>query len=351
MNGSRNGCCSFALESGLFGTLTLAPGTRLGPYEILSAVGAGGMGEVYRAHDPRLDRHVAIKLLPAVAAADPRSRERLRREAMAVAALDHPYICKIFEICEHGDALFLVMEYIEGETLHRRLQDGRLPLSDALRAAGEIAEALQEAHARRFLHRDLKPANIMLTKQGHVKVMDFGLAKRVEELPSPDQATREMAAQLTAHGNIVGTPDYMSPEQVKGVTLDERSDLFSFGVILAEMISGRHPFRQPSTGETLSAVLREPPDLSADIPQGLMALVRRLLAKSPEDRYASAVRRARRSGATVFVGRVHRSRARQARRVETVGMGRAGDRSGDRGLPGRDVRSLAPVVASAGRRD
>ena len=151
-------------------------------------------------------------------AADPRSRERLRREAMAVAALDHPYICKIFEICEHGDALFLVMEYIAGETLHRRLQDGRLPLSDALRVAGEIAEALQEAHARRFLHRDLKPANIMLTKQGHVKVMDFGLAKRVEELPSPDQATREMAAQLTAHGNIVGTPDYMSPEQVKGVT-------------------------------------------------------------------------------------------------------------------------------------
>ena len=246
------------------------------------------MGEVYRAHDPRLGRQVAIKLLPAVAAADPPSRERLRREAMAVAALDHPYICKIFEICEHGDALFLVMEYIEGETLHRRLQDGRLPLSDALLAAGEIAEALQEAHARRFLHRDLKPANIMLTKQGHVKVMDFGLAKRVEEPPSPDQATHEMAAQLTAHGNIVGTPDYMSPEQVKGVTLDERSDLFSFGVVLAEMIGGRHPFRQPSTGETLSAVLREPPDLSADIPQGPRALVRRLLAKTPADRYASA---------------------------------------------------------------
>jgi serine/threonine-protein kinase len=208
---------------------------------------------------------------------------------MAVAAIDHPYICKIFEIGEDGDALFLVMEYIAGETLHRRLQDGALPLSDALRVAGEIAEALQEAHARRFLHRDLKPANIMLTEQGHVKVMDFGLAKQVEDLPSPDQATRELgAAQLTAHGSIVGTPDYMSPEQVKGVTLDVRSDLFSFGVILAEMISGRHPFRQPSTGETLSAVLREPPDLSGDIPKGLMDLVRRLLAKTPDDRYASA---------------------------------------------------------------
>src|SRR6185436_15993491 len=129
-----------------------SPGTRLGPYEILARIGEGGMGVVYRGRDPRLDRQVAIKLLPAAMAADPHARERLRREAMAVAALDHPYICKIFEIGEDGDALFLVMEYIEGETLHRRLQDGRLPLSDALRAAGEIAEALQEAHARRFLH-------------------------------------------------------------------------------------------------------------------------------------------------------------------------------------------------------
>ena len=247
------------------------------------------MGEVYRARDPRLDRQVAIKLLPGELAADPHARERLRREAMAVAAIDHPYICKIFEIGEDGDALFLVMEYIAGETLHRRLQDGALPLSEALRVAGEIAESLQEAHARRFLHRDLKPANIMLTEQGHVKVMDFGLAKRVEGVPSPDEATREFgAAQLTARGAIVGTPDYMSPEQVKGITLDARSDLFSFGVILAEMICGRHPFRQPSTGETLSAVLREPPDLSDAIPQRVADVVRRLLAKRPEDRYASA---------------------------------------------------------------
>ena len=247
------------------------------------------MGEVYVAHDPRLDRRVAIKLLPAQTAADPRSRERLRREAMAVAALDHPYICKIFEISEHRDALFLVMEYIAGETLDRRLQNGRLPLSDALHIAGEIAEALQEAHAGRFLHRDLKPANIMLSQQGHVKVMDFGLAKRVEDLPPPDQATREMAtAQLTAHGTIIGTPDYMSPEQVKGVALDSRSDLFSLGVILAEMAGGRHPFRQPSMGETLAAVLREPPDLCGDIPSGLTALIQRLLAKNPGDRCASA---------------------------------------------------------------
>ena len=274
--------------------LTFTPGTRLGRYEILSAVGAGGMGEVYRAHDPSLDRQVAIKLLPPETAADPDSRQRLRREAMAVAALDHPYICKIFEIGEHGagadaGALFLVMEYVPGDTLDRRLKAGRLPLPEALRLAGEIAEALEEAHARRFLHRDLKPANIMLTPHGHVKVMDFGLAKRVEDLPHPDEATRELAAaQLTAHGTIVGTPDYMSPEQVKGLALDRRSDLFSFGVILAEMIGGRHPFRQRSMGETLSAVLREPPDLAEDIPQNVKALIQRLLAKKPEDRYESA---------------------------------------------------------------
>jgi serine/threonine protein kinase len=178
------------------------------------------MGEVYRARDPRLERFVAIKLLPAALAVDSHARERLRREAMAVAALDHPYICKLFEIGEDGDALFLVMEYIAGTTLHQRLLEGRMPLPDVLRVAGEIAEALEEAHARGFLHRDLKPSNIMLTPQGHVKVMDFGLAKRVEVLPSFDAATREMrGGALTVRGTIVGTPDYMSPEQMKGAAL------------------------------------------------------------------------------------------------------------------------------------
>ena len=185
------------------------------------------MGVVYRARDPRLDRQVAIKLLRAEMAADPQARERLRREAMAVAALDHPYICKVYEIGEHGDALFLVMEYVDGETLHRRLMNGRMPPPETLRAAGEIAEALQEAHAGRFLHRDLKPANIMLTQQLHVKVMDFGLARRFADVLPSGEATREMdGPQLTAPGTIVGTPDYMSPEQVKGLPLDVRSDLF-----------------------------------------------------------------------------------------------------------------------------
>jgi serine/threonine protein kinase len=157
------------------------------------------MGVVYRAHDPRLDRQVAIKVLPHDLSGDPRARERLRREAMAIAAVDHPYICKIFEIGEQDEALFLVMEYIAGTTLHQRLVQGRMPLSESVRVAREIAEALDEAHVRGFLHRDLKPANIMLTQQGHVKVMDFGLAKRMEDLPAPDAATREIGGgQLTA---------------------------------------------------------------------------------------------------------------------------------------------------------
>jgi serine/threonine protein kinase/tetratricopeptide (TPR) repeat protein len=208
---------------------------------------------------------------------------------MAVAAVDHPYICKIFEIGEQDAALFLVMEYVPGDTLDHRVQSGRLPAPEALRLGGEIAEALEEAHARRFLHRDLKPANIMVTPHGHVKVMDFGLARRVEDVPTADQGTRELpASRLTAAGMIVGTPDYMSPEQVKGLELDSRSDLFSFGVILAEMLGGRHPFRQRSVGETLSAVLREPPALADDMPQPLKAVISRLLAKDPQDRHTSA---------------------------------------------------------------
>ena len=181
--------------------MNLLAGSRLGPYEILDPIGKGGMGEVYRARDPRLNRQVAIKLLPPEMATDQPARERLRHEAMAAAALDHPYICKVFEIGEHDGALFLVMEYIAGETLHHRMSAGRIPLSDALHVAGEIAEALQEAHARGILHRDLKPANIMLTPQGHVKIMDFGLAKRMADLPAPDDATVEMKPQLDSPGD------------------------------------------------------------------------------------------------------------------------------------------------------
>lgn len=273
----------------------LFPEGRLGRYEIHARIGQGGMGVVYSARDPRLDRPVAIKLLSREMAADLQARERLRGEARAAAALDHPYICKIFEIGEDGDALFLVMEFVSGVTLHRRLQEGRMPLADALHVAGEIAEALQEAHTRGFLHRDLKPSNIMLTEHGHVKVLDFGLAKRIADTPRSCNCPPALdagSAELTIPGTLLGTPEYMSPEQVKGIALDVRSDVFSFGAILAEMISGRSPFRKPSLAETLSAVLSDSPDFGGEIQsgktvQGLVFMARRMLAKDSTERYAS----------------------------------------------------------------
>jgi TolB-like protein/Tfp pilus assembly protein PilF len=267
--------------------MSLAAGTRLGPFEIIAPLGAGGMGEVYRARDTTLDRDVAIKVLPESAAGDPHSRERLRLEAMAAASLDHPYICKILEFGEHGHTRFLVMEYVAGDTLHHRLQAGRMPLAEALRVAAEMADALEVAHARGLVHRDLKPANVMLTPQGHVKIMDFGLARRAADSVSTDAVTLEGRPPLTMPGSVLGTPGYMSPEQAKGQPLDTRSDQFAFGVILAEVIGGSHPFRRPSAAETCAAVLGEPPDLPADMPEAVKAVLRRLLAKDAADRYAS----------------------------------------------------------------
>ena len=224
-----------------------------------------------------------------------------------------------------------------------------MPAAEALRLGGEIAEALEEAHARRFLHRDLKPANIMVTPHGHVKVMDFGLARRVEDMPTPDQATRELpASRLTAAGMIVGTPDYMSPEQVKGLELDSRSDLFSFGVILAEMLGGRHPFRQRSVGETLSAVLREPPALADDMPQHLKAVVSRLLAKDPQDRHTSAAEvradlaRLASSSDTIAIAPVVPT---GVRRPKARSLGRVGDRPDSRRLPCREGQAAAGAGA------
>ncbi|MBK5292110.1 MAG: protein kinase [Acidobacteriia bacterium] len=273
--------------------MALPADSKLGPYQVISLLGAGGMGEVYLAHDPRLDRRVAIKLLPVHLASDTVARERLRREAMAAAALDHPFICKIFEIGENNGALFIVMEYVNGETLFARLRTGRLSQTEALRIAGEVAEALEEAHQVRFVHRDLKPTNLMLTRQGRVKVMDFGLAKRFgpEQVEENSATLTAASPALTELGAIIGTPDYMSPEQVKGAPIDQRSDLFSFGIILAELLTGAHPFRRSSWQETMSSILRDAPALAstgtAELPQGLMVLIRRLLAKAPEERYQS----------------------------------------------------------------
>ncbi len=265
-----------------------APYHKLGTYEIVAAIGAGGMGEVYRAKDTTLGRQVAIKVLPSHLASDASARQRLRLEAAAAAALDHPFICKVYEIGEDAGMLFLVMEFVSGETLYHRLRSGKLPTAEALRVAAEIAEALEDAHEKQFVHRDLKPANIMLA-QGHVKVMDFGLAKQFHPTERPvDGATLTMAAPaLTEVGTVVGTPDYMSPEQIKGLPLDGRSDLFSFGVLMCDLLGNPSPFRRSSTHETLAAILRDPPDLGGDLPPGLMLLIRRLLQKLPENRYQS----------------------------------------------------------------
>jgi eukaryotic-like serine/threonine-protein kinase len=273
----------------------LAPGSRLGPYEILKRIAGGGMGVVYRARDPRLDRQIAIKLLRPDMAADPRAHERLQREAKAAAALDHPYICKVFEIGEYGGTLFLAMEYIAGQTLHDRLLNGPMPLADILPVAGEIAEALQEAHSRRFLHRDLKPANIMLTEQGHVKILDFGLARQLADRPTTDPFTASLerrGSRLTVPGTVIGTPDYMSPEQARGEELDVRTDLFSFGCVLYEMATGRRAFSGFTTALIFNSIVHAAPAspllLNAALPSKLEEIIGKALEKDRELRYQHA---------------------------------------------------------------
>src|SRR6201998_1999615 len=223
--------------------MAILPGTRLGPYEILSAIGTGGMGEVYRARDTRLDRIVAIKVLPAHLADRPELRERFEREARAVAGLNHPHICVLHDIGHQDGTDFLVMEYLEGETLAERLKKGPLPLNQVLQYAIEISDALDKAHRKGITHRDLKPGNIMLTKSG-TKLLDFGLAK----LRGPQAGVPNLSAlptegsSLTAQGTILGTLQYMAPEQLEGKEVDARTDIFAFGTVVYEMSTGKRAF-------------------------------------------------------------------------------------------------------------
>ena len=221
--------------------MTLASGLRLGPYEVLSHLGAGGMGEVYRAQDTRLDRTVVIKVLPAAVADSPERRARFEREARAIAALSHPHICSLFDIGQHDGLDYLVMEYVEGQTLADRLEKGPLPLEQVLRHGGEIASTLDKAHRAGIVHRDLKPGNVMLNKAG-VKLLDFGLAKlRAQGGTGALSALATAEKPLTGEGTLLGTLPYMSPEQVEGKEADPRSDIWALGTVVYEMatVSGR----------------------------------------------------------------------------------------------------------------
>jgi Tol biopolymer transport system component len=272
--------------------MTLTPGLRLGPYEILAPIGAGGMGEVYRARDTRLDRTVAIKVLPAHVANNADVRQRFEREAKTISSLNHPNICTLHDVGHQDGIEYLVMEHLEGESLQQRLNRGPVPLGQAMRHAVEIADALDKAHRHGVTHRDLKPANIMLTKSG-AKLLDFGLAK----LTAPDStgavstlATAEKP--LTEAGTLLGTFQYMAPEQLEGKEADARADVFAFGAVLYEMVTGRKAFEGKSQASLITAIMgSEPTPLSALAPMAPPALervVRTCLAKDPEDRWQSA---------------------------------------------------------------
>ncbi len=235
--------------------MPLSPATRLGPYEIIAAIGAGGMGEVYRAKDSRLDRVVAIKILPEHISNKPQARERFEREARAVSSLNHPHICTLHDIGHQDGIDFLVMEYLEGETLAHRLCNGPVPMEQALHYAIEIADALDQAHRHGVVHRDLKPGNIMLTKSG-TKLLDFGLAKvRGAGATAGMTALPTQTTPLTGEGTILGTLQYMAPEQLEGKEADGRTDIFAFGAMVYEMATGRKAFEGKSQASMIAAIL------------------------------------------------------------------------------------------------
>jgi Tol biopolymer transport system component len=274
--------------------MPILPGRRLGPYEILSSVGAGGMGEVYRARDTRLDRIVAIKVLPTHLADRSELRERFEREARTIASLNHPHICTLFDIGQQDGIDYLVMEYLEGETLAQRLLKGSLPLDQVLQYAIEISDALDKAHRKGVTHRDLKPGNIMITKSG-TKLLDFGLAKLKQEVAPANVQLSQIATAddpLTAKGTIVGTLQYMAPEQLEGKEVDARTDIFAFGAVVYEMATGKKCFEGKSQASLIGAILKDdPPPISSlqpMTPPALDRIVKKCLAKEPDERWHAA---------------------------------------------------------------
>jgi serine/threonine protein kinase len=273
--------------------MPLTAGTRLGPYEIVGLLGAGGMGEVYRARDPRLQREVAVKVLPTAFTSDPERRSRFEQEARAAGSLNHPNIVAVFDIGSENGALYIVQELLEGENLRDRLRQGPVALRKALEFAAQAARGLAAAHAKGIVHRDLKPENLFLTADGRVKILDFGLAKLAGAKAVAADVTSAPTELLgTQPGIVVGTVGYMSPEQVRGQAVDHRSDVFALGCILFEMLAGRRAFQADSPADTMSAILREdPPELATidpNLPAALDRIVRHCLEKSPAERFQSA---------------------------------------------------------------
>ena len=272
--------------------MSLSPDTELGPYRIVEAIGAGGMGEVYRARDTRLERDVAVKILPAHLADDEDGLARFERETKAVAALSHPNILTIYDVGRHQGVPFAVMELLEGETLRERLEKGSLPLGKAVELALETTRGLAAAHAKGIIHRDVKPDNLFITSDGHLKILDFGLARSTTGLESTSDDSAVTSARPTQAGTILGTIGYMSPEQVRGRTSDARSDIFSLGAAIYEMLTARRAFKGETTADTMSAILSEDPSeirsARSNIPSAISRVLRPSLEKKPDERFQSA---------------------------------------------------------------
>src|SRR5205814_3574811 len=271
--------------------MPLSSGTKLGPYRIQTPLGSGGMGEVYSALDSRLGRDVALKILPESFARENDRLERFETETRAVAALNHPNILAVFDVGQHNGSPFLVSELLEGETLRARLDGGALPQRRTIEYGVQIAHGLAAAHEKEIVHRDLKPENVFVTKDGRIKILDFGLAKLAQTAGAePDEIT--LTSSHTAAGTVMGTASYMAPEQVRGQPADPRTDIFAFGAVLYEMLSGSRAFRRDTPAETMTAVLKDDPPELADstrlVSPALERIVRRCLEKNPEQRFQSA---------------------------------------------------------------
>jgi serine/threonine protein kinase/tetratricopeptide (TPR) repeat protein len=270
-------------------SMPLAPASRLGPYEILSLISAGGMGEVYRARDTRLGREVAVKVLPADLARDGERLQRFQQEAQAASALNHPNVVAVHDVGTHDEVFFVVSELIDGETLRERLNGGPLPMRKAVDLAAQIARGLSAAHDKGVVHRDLKPENVMITRDERAKIVDFGLAKIDPPLASLGDPTKmPTAGAHTLPGALLGTVAYMSPEQIRSEAVDHRTDVFSFGTMLYEMLAGTRPFGGATAAETFSAILRDDPPPLPDVPPDIEGVVRHCLEKAREDRFQSA---------------------------------------------------------------